>query len=76
MAGRSGEGQDSLDFMRSGAEAVIAELAAHDEDEPCATWWPEQQNYGFWRRRLAHETTLHRMDIQGAAGRRGRPGRR
>jgi len=62
------EGQDPVDFMRSGAEAVIAELGAHGEDEPCATWWPGQENYGFWRRRLAHETTLHRMDIQGAAG--------
>ncbi|MGZ3147558.1 maleylpyruvate isomerase N-terminal domain-containing protein [Lentzea chajnantorensis] len=62
------DGQDLLDFTRSGAEAVIAELAAHDEDEPCATWWPEQRNYGFWRRRLAHETTVHRMDVQGAAG--------
>ncbi|SMD14655.1 maleylpyruvate isomerase N-terminal domain-containing protein [Lentzea albidocapillata] len=61
-------GEDSLEFMRSGADAVIAELEAHDEDEPCATWWPDQQNYGFWRRRLAHETTMHRMDVQGAAG--------
>ncbi|MFI6100442.1 maleylpyruvate isomerase N-terminal domain-containing protein [Lentzea sp. NPDC051213] len=62
------QGQDALGFMQSGAEAVIAELTAHDEDEPCATWWPVQQNYGFWRRRLAHETTVHRMDVQGAAG--------
>lgn len=62
------EGQDLLDFVRSAAEAVIAELAAHDEDEPCATWWPGHENYGFWRRRLAHETTVHRMDVQGAAG--------
>jgi len=61
-------GEDTLDFMRSGAEAVIAELEAHDEDEPCATWWLDRQNYGFWRRRLAHETTVHRMDVQGASG--------
>ncbi|MGI5501746.1 maleylpyruvate isomerase N-terminal domain-containing protein [Lentzea sp. CA-135723] len=61
-------GGDPLEFMRSGAQAVIARLEAHDEDEPCATWWPQQQNHGFWRRRLAHETTLHRMDVQGAAG--------
>jgi hypothetical protein len=60
-------GEDPLEFMRSGAEAVLAVLGAHDEDEPCATWWPDRQNYGFWRRRLAHETTLHRMDVQGAA---------
>ncbi|HEX7301597.1 maleylpyruvate isomerase N-terminal domain-containing protein [Lentzea sp.] len=61
-------GENTLDFLRSGAEAVLAELSAHGEDEPCATWWPEQQNYGFWQRRLAHETTVHRMDVQGAAG--------
>jgi hypothetical protein len=61
-------GEDPLEFMRSGAEAVLTELGAHEEDEPCATWWPDRQNYGFWRRRLAHETTLHRMDVQGAAG--------
>jgi hypothetical protein len=61
------QGEDPLEFMRSGAEAVLAVLGAHDESEPCATWWPDRQNYGFWRRRLAHETTLHRMDVQGAA---------
>ncbi|MFC3894250.1 maleylpyruvate isomerase N-terminal domain-containing protein [Lentzea rhizosphaerae] len=62
------EGEDPLEFMRSGAEAALEVLSAHDENEPCATWWPDQQNYGFWRRRLAHETTVHRMDVQGAAG--------
>jgi uncharacterized protein (TIGR03083 family) len=62
-------GQDLADFVRTGAAPLLAELAAHRPDEPCPTWWPAEPNYGFWRRRMAHETTVHRYDVQGAAGR-------
>jgi uncharacterized protein (TIGR03083 family) len=62
------EGQELADFVRSGAAPILAELAAHQPDEPCPTWWQDEQNYGFWRRRLAHETTVHRYDVQGASG--------
>ncbi|HEX5401714.1 MAG TPA: maleylpyruvate isomerase family mycothiol-dependent enzyme [Pseudonocardiaceae bacterium] len=61
-------GQELADYIRSGAAPILAELAAHQPDEPCPTWWQEEQHYGFWRRRLAHETTVHRYDVQGAAG--------
>lgn len=61
-------GQDLADYVRSGAAPLLAELGAHQPDEPCPTWWPDEQNYGFWRRRMAHETTVHRYDVQGAAG--------
>ncbi|MCP2165343.1 maleylpyruvate isomerase family mycothiol-dependent enzyme [Goodfellowiella coeruleoviolacea] len=56
------------DFLRSGARRLLAELAAHEPDEPCPTWWPTEANYGFWRRRLVHETTVHRVDVQSALG--------
>lgn len=61
-------GQPAEDYLRAGLAELVAELAAHDPAEPCPTWWPAQQNYGFWRRRMAHETTVHRVDVQGAAG--------
>lgn len=61
-------GQTLAEFVRAGTAALLTELAAHDPDEPCSTWWPAEQNYGFWRRRMAHETTVHRVDVQGAAG--------
>lgn len=62
------EGQTVEEYYLAGLAAVVDHLAAHDPDEECPTWWPEHQNYGFWYRRLAHETTVHRIDIQGAAG--------
>ncbi|WP_137813481.1 maleylpyruvate isomerase family mycothiol-dependent enzyme [Gandjariella thermophila] len=60
--------EDPADFLRSGLRALIDELAAHDPGEPCPTWWPEDTSYGFWYRRMAHETTVHRVDVQAAAG--------
>lgn len=61
------QGEDLADFVRSGVEPLLAELAAHEPEDPCGTWWPVEANYGFWARRLAHETTVHRMDVQAAA---------
>lgn len=61
-------GQDLAGYVRSGVAPLLAELSAHDPAEPCQTWWDEEQNFGFWRRRMAHETTVHRYDIQGATG--------
>jgi uncharacterized protein (TIGR03083 family) len=62
-------GQDAIEYHRSGLRELLAELTAHQPDEPCATWWPADTSYGFWRRRMAHETTVHRVDVQAAAGR-------
>jgi uncharacterized protein (TIGR03083 family) len=64
------QGQDLAEYVRTGAAPLLAELGAHQPDEPCPTWWDEEPNYGFWRRRMAHETTVHRFDVQGASGAR------
>lgn len=58
------DGQTVIDYLRIGLREVYDELAAHDPLDGCPTWWPEHQNYGFWCRRLAHETTVHRADLQ------------
>lgn len=58
------EGQSVVDYLRAGLREVVGELAAHDPEEGCPTWWSAHQNYGFWYRRLAHETTIHRVDVQ------------
>ncbi len=57
-------GQSLVDYLRAGLLEVVDELSAHDPLTGCPTWWPEHQNYGFWYRRLAHETTVHRFDVQ------------
>jgi uncharacterized protein (TIGR03083 family) len=58
--------QSLRDYVISGARALVDELARHDPAEPCSTWWAADSTYGFWRRRMAHETTIHRADVQAA----------
>ncbi|GAA2799902.1 maleylpyruvate isomerase family mycothiol-dependent enzyme [Saccharopolyspora taberi] len=47
---------------------LLAEFGTRSPDEPCATWWPEDHSVGFWLRRMLHATTVHRVDVQVAAG--------
>lgn len=65
---RSPSEGDLVDFVRTGLSELLTELGEHDPDEPCDTWWPEDRTHGFWRRRMAHETTVHRVDVEAAAG--------
>lgn len=65
---RSPSDGDLVAFVRTGLEQLLAELRRHDPTEPCDTWWPADRTHGFWRRRMAHETTVHRVDVQAAAG--------
>ncbi|MGH3871051.1 MAG: maleylpyruvate isomerase N-terminal domain-containing protein [Pseudonocardiaceae bacterium] len=59
---------DLIGFVRTGLRQLLVELDRHDPAEPCDTWWPADRTHGFWRRRMAHETTVHRVDVQAAAG--------
>lgn len=61
-------GQQLTDFLLSTLTELEGLLRSHDPDERCASPWPHNETYGFWRRRLAHETVVHRVDVQGAAG--------
>ncbi|WP_026421496.1 maleylpyruvate isomerase N-terminal domain-containing protein [Actinokineospora inagensis] len=62
------DGEPVEDYLRDGLRTLLGELAAHPSDAPCPTWHPTDLTYGFWRRRMAHEATVHRVDVQGAAG--------
>lgn len=61
-------GQPVEAYLRTGLAELTGALEGHDPDEPAATWWPADPTYGFWRRRMAHETIVHRVDVQDAAG--------
>jgi uncharacterized protein (TIGR03083 family) len=62
-------GQTLEEYLRSGLAGLLDELRAHEPGERAPTWWPADETYGFWRRRMAHETTIHRIDVQAAGGR-------
>lgn len=55
-------------WLETGGEALATKLAAMDPGTPCWTWVPFDRSVGFWARRTAHETAMHRWDAQNAAG--------
>ncbi|MEV7094635.1 maleylpyruvate isomerase family mycothiol-dependent enzyme [Amycolatopsis sp. NPDC051045] len=61
-------GQSLQQFLEAGLSELLDELAAHDPEERADTWWPADRTYGFWRRRMLHETVVHRVDVEQAAG--------
>jgi uncharacterized protein (TIGR03083 family) len=51
------------------AYAVLRqEFAAHKPDDPAGTWYPPDQTVGFWIRRMAQETVIHRIDAELGTG--------
>jgi uncharacterized protein (TIGR03083 family) len=64
----SPEGAAPDQWLRDGAETLAAKLEATDPSTPCWTWVPFDRTAGFWARRTAQETAMHRWDAQHAAG--------
>lgn len=61
------EGDAVIRFFEEGHERVLAALADIGEDEP--VWsWSNNQTGGFYHRRMAQETLVHRWDAENAHG--------
>ncbi len=63
-------GQDTVEWFRNEHAKLLAELEAHDPTEAAWTWWPPDQTVGFWFRRMALETVVHRVDVETPFGAR------
>ncbi|NUR50571.1 MAG: maleylpyruvate isomerase family mycothiol-dependent enzyme [Hamadaea sp.] len=48
--------------------ALMAEFARHSPESTVQTWYEPDQTVGFWIRRMVHETVIHRVDGELAAG--------
>jgi uncharacterized protein (TIGR03083 family) len=48
--------------------ALLAQFDAHAPGDHAATWYEPDQSVGFWIRRMAQETVIHRVDAELAAG--------
>ncbi|WP_433175249.1 maleylpyruvate isomerase family mycothiol-dependent enzyme [Actinoallomurus sp. CA-150999] len=59
---------DVVGWFRAGAAELHDELSGRRPDEPCDTWSPDDRTVGFWWRRMAHEITVHRVDVETAYG--------
>jgi uncharacterized protein (TIGR03083 family) len=47
---------------------LTAEFAARDVTQAITTWYEPDETVGFWLRRMAQETVIHRIDAELAAG--------
>jgi len=59
---------DLLAWFDRELTTLCAELSSRDAADPSHTWYPPDQTVGFWHRRMAQETVVHRYDAELALG--------
>jgi uncharacterized protein (TIGR03083 family) len=65
---RGGPGDEALaGWFRDGHAALVRALEAADPGMTCWTFLEAPSPLAFWARRQAHETAIHRVDMQQAA---------
>jgi len=47
---------------------LTEQLAAHRPGDPAGSWYSDDQTVGFWARRMAQETVIHRIDAELGTG--------
>jgi uncharacterized protein (TIGR03083 family) len=57
-----------IDWFSEGAAMLVSALADADPAIPVWTWDDDDHTVGFWYRRMAHETLIHRVDAEQAHG--------
>jgi len=58
--------RDPLAWFADAHARLLELLTATEPAAPSWTWWPPDQTAGFWARRMAQETAVHRVDVQSA----------
>jgi uncharacterized protein (TIGR03083 family) len=61
-------GKDTVEWFSDEHAKLLAELAAHTPSAYAWSWWEPDQTVGFWYRRMALETVVHRVDVESALG--------
>jgi len=62
------QADDPVPWFRDAHAQLLHMFETSDATTPSATWWPADQTVGFWARRMAHETSVHRVDAELARG--------
>ncbi|GAA2751569.1 maleylpyruvate isomerase family mycothiol-dependent enzyme [Kitasatospora cinereorecta] len=60
--------EELVDWFRTGHAALVSALDAADPGLDCWSFLPAPSPLAFWTRRQAHETAVHRVDAESAAG--------
>jgi uncharacterized protein (TIGR03083 family) len=61
-------GVDEIQWCHGLLHRLASDLSRVAADEPAWTWWEPDQTAGFWQRRMAQETAVHRVDVESARG--------
>jgi uncharacterized protein (TIGR03083 family) len=64
----TGRNPDPVEALDETYAPLIAQFDAHSTGDTAATWHDPDQTVGFWVRRMAQETVIHRIDAELAAG--------
>ena len=60
--------EEPLALLDRAYSGLIDEFAAHEPEDPAGTWYRPDQTVGFWIRRMAQETVIHRIDAELGTG--------
>ncbi|HEY1643020.1 MAG TPA: maleylpyruvate isomerase family mycothiol-dependent enzyme [Streptosporangiaceae bacterium] len=61
--------EEPVTLLDRGYAALAAQFAAHGPADPAGCWFTPGQTVGFWARRMAQETVIHRIDAELSTGR-------
>ncbi|MBV9452317.1 MAG: maleylpyruvate isomerase family mycothiol-dependent enzyme [Streptosporangiaceae bacterium] len=59
---------EPLALLDQAYAGLLAEFAARKPDDPAGSWYKPDQTVGFWIRRMAQETVIHRIDAELGTG--------
>ena len=58
--------RDPVAWVRDAHTRLYKALSERWPDQHAPTWYPPDQTVGFWGRRMAQETAVHRVDVESA----------
>ncbi|HVB54169.1 MAG TPA: maleylpyruvate isomerase family mycothiol-dependent enzyme [Candidatus Acidoferrales bacterium] len=60
--------RDPLEWFADVHQRLLDLFTNRGAEESSYTWWPADQTVGFWARRMAQETVIHRVDAELSSG--------
>jgi uncharacterized protein (TIGR03083 family) len=61
-------GKETVEWFEDEHAKLLAELQARRPADYAWSWWEPDQTVGFWYRRMALETVVHRVDVEAQFG--------
>lgn len=56
--------RDPVEWLVDAHQRLLTLFRERGPKAPSATWFPPDQTVGFWDRRMAHESVIHRVDVE------------